>query len=586
MGAAVESLDSLKITEVVRVAQVLNASTKKSKPARPNEMFNAPDALSTGPDSRVEMVSADGTITRVGANSLFHFAPGKREVNLEKGCVLFQSPTGKGGGVIRTPSATAAVLGTSIIVTATKNGGFKLLVLEGKAKASLPGGLTATISAGQMTFVMPGSRQFGPVLNFRLKDQVSGSGLVKGFKSQVPSMDKITNAVAAQETAIASGKAQATNLLVADTQVYEAKVVDSSLVQTRMVVEENSRKSDLNSSKEGSNRSPISLALGMPVTLNSSTQTLPASQLFSFKGANLPADLAASMGNILADYIMTGGDKNSLFGALIGSEISINSVSDSLSSYAQSALGGSVDEFLVYSPGKVTIQEGATDQDLTDQKVSLLMSSAASSPMEPPFWIMSQTQLSISNVVADTNTDFMILGRSHNANANLLIKDSVILNAGGYIDMYGGQINVSNSPIVSKLGIYMESIGDITVSNPDGKVRQITAGNPIVVTPETYTIFSAVGDISVTNAAINSALVSMSAKTVKLQNVTFVDGSQVTLRSRDGVLADNPNTNQPAVEGKVNYINGVMYGSQQAQLKTNGYNGQTGQPITIIKTGP
>ncbi len=70
---------------------------------------------------------------RVGANAVFSFGKDSRTLNLERGSLLLHSPTGKGGGSIVTNSATASVVGTTIIVTATSNGGFKLLVLEGVA---------------------------------------------------------------------------------------------------------------------------------------------------------------------------------------------------------------------------------------------------------------------------------------------------------------------------------------------------------------------------------------------------------------------------------------------------------------------
>lgn len=204
---AVESLNSLKITEVVEKVDVLDATSKRQKAARVNERFNVPDFLTTGVNSRAEMVAADGTVTRVGSNTTFSFSPSKREINLEKGSLLFHSPTGKGGGVIRSGSASAAVLGTTIMVAATTDGGFKMMVLEGVARATLANGSVSSVNAGQLVYILPGGKSFAPVTGFRLQSQVAGSALVQGFKTPLQSLGRIADFTNRQEKKIETGKA-------------------------------------------------------------------------------------------------------------------------------------------------------------------------------------------------------------------------------------------------------------------------------------------------------------------------------------------------------------------------------------------
>ena len=80
---------------------VVAASTKVAQAASVNELVKAPDLVRTGPQSRAELTAADQTVTRIGANTVFSFEPTGRDINLEKGNVLFHSPAGKGGGTIR-----------------------------------------------------------------------------------------------------------------------------------------------------------------------------------------------------------------------------------------------------------------------------------------------------------------------------------------------------------------------------------------------------------------------------------------------------------------------------------------------------
>ena len=201
-------IDHAKITEVVNDVSVLDAEARHGAPARTDAMFQTPQIMKTGAASRSEMVADDKSVTRVGANSLFSFEPKERVINLKEGSVLFQTPSGKGGGEVRTVAATAAVLGTTIIVVVTKAGDFKLLVLEGNGLVTLPNGKRVIVHAGQLVVVPAGAKTPGPVRNFRVKDEVATSLLVMGFRRRLPSWNEILKEIQIQEAEIASGQLQ------------------------------------------------------------------------------------------------------------------------------------------------------------------------------------------------------------------------------------------------------------------------------------------------------------------------------------------------------------------------------------------
>jgi hypothetical protein len=200
------SIDHSKITEVVNDVKVIDPQSGKAGSAEVNDLFKIPEIMKTGAESRSEMVAEDQTITRVGADTLFSFEPQGRTINLRQGSILFQSPTGKGGGTIRTASATASVLGTTIIVVATKDGGFKLLVLEGTGRLRMPNGTIRIVHGGQLIVVPPGAQLPGPVLDFLLSEEVTTSLLVRGFKRPLPSWGKIWKQILEQEEEIAAGR--------------------------------------------------------------------------------------------------------------------------------------------------------------------------------------------------------------------------------------------------------------------------------------------------------------------------------------------------------------------------------------------
>jgi len=199
-------------TEIVKDVNVVAAATKTAQPATINELVKAPDLVRTGPQSRAELTAADQTITRVGANTVFSFEPTGRDINLEKGNVLFHSPAGKGGGSIRSGGAAAAVLGTTLIVSSTGTGGFKVILLEGKGTVTLPNGKKTTLKAGQLVFVLPGQPDFGSVLNINLGRLVGGSQLVNGFSNPLPSLHLIQNAISTQNKELKNGQLQDTGI--------------------------------------------------------------------------------------------------------------------------------------------------------------------------------------------------------------------------------------------------------------------------------------------------------------------------------------------------------------------------------------
>jgi FecR protein len=212
LTAFADSLTQSTFTEVINDVNVVVPSTHAATPAKVNELFKTPDLVRTGPESRTELTAPDQTITRVGANTVFSFEPEGRNLNLEKGSILFHSPSGKGGGTIKSGGAAAAVLGTTIIVAASENGGFKVIVLEGKGKVTLPGGKTAHLNAGQLIFVLPGQSTFGPKLDINLGKLVAGSQLVNGFSHPLSSLPLIQQAIGRQNKEIAKGRAQDTGI--------------------------------------------------------------------------------------------------------------------------------------------------------------------------------------------------------------------------------------------------------------------------------------------------------------------------------------------------------------------------------------
>jgi hypothetical protein len=208
-------LKQSKFTQVVNSVKIISTADKSSHSANVNDTFKMPDVLRTGADSRAELVAADDTITRVGANTIFSYDTENRTIDLQQGSLLFHSPHGNGGGTIRTAAAVAAVVGTTIIVSCTPDGGFKVLDLEGEVDLRFTNGRRLVLEPGQMAFVLPGG-QYSPVIVFRLDSQIKGSLLVSGFDQPLPSMPRIDAEVTRQLIQILNNQATDTGLLAGD----------------------------------------------------------------------------------------------------------------------------------------------------------------------------------------------------------------------------------------------------------------------------------------------------------------------------------------------------------------------------------
>ncbi len=211
LGAA--DLRESTLVQVVNEVKVAPPQAAE-KDAKANDTVRAPDKIRTGAKSRAELKAADDTLTRIGANTVFSFEQSGRTLNLEKGSVLFHSPAGRGGGTIKSAGASAAVLGTTLIVAAIPDGGFKCLLLEGKGRITLPNGKARDLEAGDMIYVPAGAQSFGAVVKIDLEKLVNNSQLVNGFDTALPSMGDIRNEISKQRIAIISGTYEVTGLLV------------------------------------------------------------------------------------------------------------------------------------------------------------------------------------------------------------------------------------------------------------------------------------------------------------------------------------------------------------------------------------
>src|SRR5262245_15247888 len=96
------------VSQVIQDVRLLEAHGAP-RPAALNDEVNQGMGVRTGVESRAELTFTDLTITRLGANTIFSFKQGARELNLTSGAVLLQIPPEAPAVKVSTSAVTAAI---------------------------------------------------------------------------------------------------------------------------------------------------------------------------------------------------------------------------------------------------------------------------------------------------------------------------------------------------------------------------------------------------------------------------------------------------------------------------------------------
>jgi FecR protein len=176
----------------------------------------------TGVDSRSELEFTDQTLARLGANTLFSFSEGTRNLNLQDGAMLLRVPKGAGGAKINSSAVTAAITGTTVMVEThavtkkNKNSYYNFIVLEGTARLYLPGrlGESTLVKAGQMIIMRADSKTIPEPVDVDIGKITQSSLLVIGFSTPLGSEALIAFEKTKQNEQKSSGQLYETNLMI------------------------------------------------------------------------------------------------------------------------------------------------------------------------------------------------------------------------------------------------------------------------------------------------------------------------------------------------------------------------------------
>jgi hypothetical protein len=196
-------LDSARITRVIRDVKLL-PSQAAARPATESDNVKKGTAVRTGTESRAELTFTDETITRLGANTIFSFNEGTREVELGRGAILVQVPPNGKEAKISTAAVTAGITGGTALFESNKNAPTKFLVMEGRGSFYPKGrpGEAVIVHAGEMVMMTLDGRITKPE-KFNAKLVFETAKLLTDF-DPLPNQDLIL-AVIEQQQADMSG---------------------------------------------------------------------------------------------------------------------------------------------------------------------------------------------------------------------------------------------------------------------------------------------------------------------------------------------------------------------------------------------
>jgi hypothetical protein len=182
-------LKEARVTQVINDVKLLPGQAAP-RPAAVNDPVRDNTAVRTGTASRSELTFTDLTITRLGANTIFSFNGGTRDMTLTDGAILFQVPKGSGGATIRTAAVTAAITGTTGVLefhpaTATHPPISKCLCLEGHIRLYLANGQSVELGPGKMTTT--DGTTFAKVMDFDIGQFMATAPIVIDFETELAS---------------------------------------------------------------------------------------------------------------------------------------------------------------------------------------------------------------------------------------------------------------------------------------------------------------------------------------------------------------------------------------------------------------
>ncbi|MEO6870927.1 MAG: FecR domain-containing protein [Chthoniobacterales bacterium] len=208
------TLKQARVSQVVKDVNLL-PNQAAPHPAKVSDEVHDGTAVRTGTESRAELTFTDQTIARLGANTIFSFNEGTRNLDLGGGAMLLRVPKNSGGAQIRTAAVTAAITGTTVMLEFHPDSYIKFIILEGTGRIFRKGqtGESVLVHAGQMLIVDPKGKGLPDPVDVDVGRIMQTSLLITGFPP-LPSLGLIAREIDTQDESKSNGALIQTNLVI------------------------------------------------------------------------------------------------------------------------------------------------------------------------------------------------------------------------------------------------------------------------------------------------------------------------------------------------------------------------------------
>ena len=207
-------VEQARVSQVIKDVKLLPGQAAPRPAAVSDEVKNG-TAVRTGVESRAELTFTDQTLARLGANTIFSFNEGTRNLQLGGGAMLLRVPKDAGGARINTAAVTAAITGTTILLEYHPDAYIKFIILEGTGRIFRNDriGESVLLHAGQMLIVNPKGKGLPDPVDVDLDCLIKSSLLINGFRP-LPSDSLIAREIQSQVAAKNGGELVDTNLVI------------------------------------------------------------------------------------------------------------------------------------------------------------------------------------------------------------------------------------------------------------------------------------------------------------------------------------------------------------------------------------
>ena len=209
---------------IVNDVEVLGARSVHHRAAE-GQILDSDATVRVGAQSRAEVVFADRTVARLGAETSVTLHPGTRDLSLDRGTILLHVPKFHGGARIRTGSLTVECSGATILAEHLPGNSLKAVVLAGEMRVFAPGflGDSIVIPAGRMLITSPEVDRIPDPVDTDIRTIVKTSALIdpaafagreRGRVTPLPSLPSIEREIARQDASFKKKWLILTNLVI------------------------------------------------------------------------------------------------------------------------------------------------------------------------------------------------------------------------------------------------------------------------------------------------------------------------------------------------------------------------------------